>query len=534
MLTTPADRWLSLCAFAMTWCIAVLFSNSPALADKPNILIIVADDLGYSDVGCFGSEIDTPHLDQLAANGLRFTQFYNTARCWPTRASILTGYYPQQVRRDALPDLPGGSQGVRPNWAKLLPQRLPREYRSYHSGKWHIDGSPLASGFTRSYRLEDHDRNFTPRSHFEDDKPLAPPKPESGYYTSTAIADHAIRCLADHQFSHTGTPFFSYVCFTAPHFPLQAPQEEIAKKLDRYATGWDQCRVIRAKQLAALGIADFSTPDFERDIGPPYPFAEAYKLLGDGEVTRPVAWSSLNDVQRKFQQTKMAIHAAMISIMDREIGRIVKQLKDSNMLDNTVLFFLSDNGASAEIMVRGDGHKPVANLGSAETFLCLGPGWSTAANTPFRRHKTWVHEGGISTPLIVHWPKGISAKGELRRQASHIIDFVPTVLDLVGERPFAGESAPAFPGVSLKRYFEEDMTVTRSPIWWLHEGNRALRVGDWKLVALKNSPWELYDLAKDRGETNNCASQEPHRVREMAEKWSAMANQFRQDAAAPK
>lgn len=519
---------VGLCAF---FC-AALLQSSPCFAERPNILIIVADDMGFSDAGCYGGEIDTPNLDQLAAGGLRFTQFYNTGRCWPTRASILTGYYPQQVRRDALPELPGGSQGVRPTWAKLLPQRLPPEYRSYHSGKWHVDGERLAGGFARSYSLEDHDRNFAPSKHFEDDKPLPPIKPDSGYYTSTAIADHAIRCIADHKSTHASAPFFSYVCFTSPHFPLQAPQEEIAKKLARYADGWEQCRASRAKRLAALGIVDCPTPAFEREIGPPYAFPDANKILGADEVNRPLPWSKLSDAQKQFQQAKMAIHAAMISIMDREIGRIVKQLKASGMLDNTVIFFLSDNGASAEIMVRGDGHHLDAAAGSAETFLCLGPGWSTAANTPFRRHKTWVHEGGISTPLIVHWPTGISSKGEFRRQPGHVIDLAPTILDLVGAERTADDDAPPPPGISLRPLLAEDKQLGRPPIWWLHEGNRALRDGDWKLVTPKGGEWELYNLAADRGEIKNLAKDEPARVRSMSERWDSMTKEFPRDATA--
>ncbi len=508
----------------------LLVSAQSTFAERPNILLIVADDMGFSDAGCYGGEIDTPHLDKLAAGGLRFTQFYNTGRCWPTRASLMTGYYPQQVHRDALPDLPGGAQAKRPSWAKLLPQMLPPEYRSYHSGKWHIDGERLSGGFSRSYSLEDHDRNFAPQRHLEDDKPLPAVKHDAGYYTSTAIADHAIRCLADHSKEHQGKPFFQYLCFTAPHFPLQAPQSEIEKNLARYGTGWDNIRAQRAKALNALGITSHVTPSFERNIGPPYANPDALKKLGSGEVNLPLPWPELTEAQQEFQATKMAIHASMISIMDREIGRVVQQLKDTGMLDNTVIFFLSDNGASAEIMVRGDGHNTCAPLGSAETFLCLGPGWSTAANTPFRRHKTWVHEGGISTPLIVHWPAGISAKGELRRQPGHAIDLVPTILDLIGvERPKVAD-APPFPGKSLKPTFAAEKAIEREPIWWLHEGNRALRDGIWKLVASKKSDWELYDLSTDRGETMDLAKTKPDIAKGLADRWEAMATRFRKDA----
>lgn len=517
-----------LCFFPLV--LALISSCVPCLAERPNFLVIVADDMGFSDTGCYGGEIETPNLDALAANGLRFTQFYNTGRCWPTRASILTGYYPQQVRRDALPDLEGGGQGVRPKWAKLLPQMLPKDYRSYHSGKWHIDGARLAGGFAKSYSLEDHDRNFAPKKHFEDDKPLPAVKPDAGYFTSTAIADHAIKCLAEHQTEHSQSPFFQYVCFTSPHFPLQAPQDEIAKHLTKYAKGWDEVRVLRAKRLAALGICEHPTPAFEREVGPPYAFPNALKMLGEGETNRPQAWESLSETQQTFQQTKMAIHAAMISIMDREIGRIVTQLKDSGMLENTVIVFLSDNGASAELMVRGDGHKADAPMGSGETFLCLGPGWATAANTPFRRHKTWVHEGGISTPLLVHWPAGIKGKGELRKQPGHVVDLVPTILELAEVDHPMDAGTPPLAGRSLKLAFGEDTQFDRAPLWWLHEGHKAIRDGNWKLVALKGGDWELYDLASDRGEIKNLASEMPEKVQELAEKWKAKAKEFRQDA----
>jgi len=494
-------------------------------AKKPNIVILLADDMGFSDAGCYGGEIATPNLDALAKNGLRFTQFYNTARCWPTRAALLTGYYAQQVRRDTIPGVKSGGQGVRPPWARLLPDMLqPLGYRCYHSGKWHVDGKPLANGFDRSYSLNDHDRHFTPRQHTEDDKPLPPVQAKAGYYSSTAIADHAIKCLQGHDEKYPDRPFFAYVAFTVPHFPLQAPAEDIARYRDRYLPGWDALRDERWIRLKERKIGGTGLAPVERDVGPPYAFPDALKKLGPNELNRPLPWKNLTAGQRAFQARKMAVHAAMVDRLDREIGRVVAQLRAMGALDNTLLFFLSDNGASAEMMVRGDGHDPNAAAGSGATFLSIGPGWSSLCNTPFRRHKTWVHEGGISTPLIVHWPRGIAARSELRHTPGHVIDFVPTILEAVGGRRFetwGGQPVPPPPGKSLVPLFAKDGTVSHDSLWWLHEGNRALRAGNWKIVAAgKDSPWELYDLSSDRSETKNLAADRPDKVRELAAIWT--------------
>jgi arylsulfatase len=494
-------------------------------SEKPNVVVICADDLGYSDLGCYGGEIATPNLDTLAKNGLRFTQFYNTARCWPTRASILTGYYPQQVRRDTVPGVRSGSGGTRPPWAKLLPEMIaPLGYRSYHSGKWHVDGLPLKNGFDHSYSLNDHNRHFNPQQHTEDDKALPAVGAKESYYSSTAIADHAIKCLKEHADKHAGKPFFSFVAFTAPHFPVQAPAEDVAKYRKTYLDGWDATRDARWKRMQQLKLGGSTLAPIERDVGPPYAFPEALKKLGPNELNRPLAWKDLTEAQRKFQADKMAVHAAMVDRMDREIGRVVAQLKAMGQLDNTLIFFLSDNGASAEIMVRGDGHDPDAAPGSAATFLSIGPGWSSACNTPFRRHKTWAHEGGISTPLVVHWPKGISAKGELRTAPGHAIDLVPTILEATGAKRLEmvdGKPVPPAPGKSLVPVFAKEAPLTRDSIWWLHEGNRALRVGDWKIVAPgKDALWELYDLSSDRSETKNLAADKPEKVKELAAIWT--------------
>jgi arylsulfatase len=512
--------------------LAALSVTLPAAGSSlPNIVIFLADDMGFSDASCYGGEIATPNLDTLAKGGLRFTQFYNTARCWPSRAAILTGYYAQQVRRDTVPGLKSGISGERQPWARLLPEMLkPLGYRSYHSGKWHVDGRPLQNGFDHSYLLEDHDRYFAPRRHTEDDKPLPPVTADAGYYSSTAIADYAIKCLKEHAEKYSQQPFFAYVAFLAPHFPLQAPAQDVARYRDKYLRGWDTMRQERWQRMRNLGIGGSSLSAIERDLGPPYAFPEDLKKLGANELNRPLLWTTLEPSQQEFQAGKMAVHAAMVDRMDREIGRVLAQLRAMDAMQDTLILFLSDNGASAEIMVRGDGHDPAAALGSGATFLCLGPGWSSMANAPFRRHKTWVHEGGIATPLIAHWPRGIAARGELRHTPGHIIDLVPTILEAAGGKRFetwGGQPVPPPPGKSLVPLFTKDGTVTHGSFWWLHEKNRALRVGDWKIVAAgQDSPWELYDLRLDRSELKNLAIEKPEKVRELAEQWTRQMEEY--------
>ncbi len=509
--------------------------------EPPNVLLILADDLGYSDLGCYGSEIATPNLDAIAADGLRYTQFYNTTRCWPTRGARLTGYYAQQIRRDTLPGVPsgGGNKGERPAWAHLLPRLLaPAGYRSYHTGKWHIDGLPLENGFDHSYHVHDQGRFFNPTKHDRDDKPLPPVEINSGFYATTALADHVLEVLDDHVANHKDQPFFEYLAFAAPHFPLHALPEDIALYDGVYKKGWDVIRQQRFERQRALGLLDETMvsrlSSVERDLDPPYHFPKDLEILGPGEIDKPVPWKDLTAEQQAFQAKKMAIHAAMIHRMDIEIGRVFDRIKKMGRWENTLVLFLSDNGASAEIMVRDDGHDPDLPPGSAGTYLCLGPGWSTVCNTPLRRHKTWTHEGGTATPFLASWPAGIAARGEIRRNPAHVIDVVPTLLELAGLSTSSGQAPnkPPAPGKSLVPTFTVDNSVNRESLWWFHNGNKAIRMGDWKAVAPVGEPWELYDLSNDRVESTDLSIAQPERLKTLIARWDQLATEFTQTATA--
>lgn len=544
------------------WLIAVIsigfgpLRQASGQESPPNFLIIIADDMGYSDAGCYGGEIATPHLDSLAAGGLRFTQFYNTARCWPTRSALLTGYYPQQIRRDGMPGADPqefGGGGVRPSWARLLSSRLqPLGYRTYHSGKWHIDGNPTENGFDVSDQISRGPGFFESLARQKQSQRDANERP---FYATIATADHAIACLQQHASEHANRPFFQYVAFHAPHFPLHALPEDIDRYRDRYVGGWDQLRQERHERQRQLGITHTELSQLEPEIGPPYDFPDQITQLGPGEINRPLPWSELTPTQQRFQATKMAIHAAMIDRMDQEIGRILQQLRSMDAFDNTLICFLSDNGASAEIMVRGDGHDPQAPMGSAATYLCLGPGFSSAANTPFRRHKTWVHEGGISTPFIAHWPQGIATKNELRSSVGHVIDIAPTLLELASPAQTISPTtdAPPMPGHSLTPAFAKDGVQLHDAVWFYHEGNRALRQGPWKILhgsgtrpfpwgrsaaaaaeTAQPPNWELYDLNADRAEQHDLADKHPDKVAEMAARWEQLRDEFLENSGATK
>ncbi len=475
---------------------------------RPNVLIILADDLGYSDLGCYGGEIRTPHLDALAAGGLRFTQFYTTSRCAPTRASLLTGLYPHQV---------GIGYGT-PNWgrpgytgvlsrdARTIAEWLrPAGYRSFISGKWHVGverGSwPLDRGFDRFYGNPHgggHHFRMLPGRHLVLDDKIIEPGP--GWFSTTAITDYAVKFIDEAL--DTGKPFFGYVAYFAPHYPLQALPDDIERYRGKYAAGWRKLREARYRRQQELGIAGDNCP-----------------LSPAPDDT--AAWESVAD--KTESDLRMAVYAAMVDEIDQGVGRIVETLRRRGVLDNTLVIFLSDNGACPTGGPLGDADKKrgdaSAVTGSPDSYIAYGSSWANLSNTPFRRYKAEVHEGGIITPLIVHWPAGISDPGALRWQAGHVIDLLPTALEAAGVDPKAagGSSAAArtIEGVSLLPAIAGKPLKNR-PLFFEHMGHRAVRDGDWKLVASDGGAWELYDLAKDRTELHDLAAAQPERVKKMA------------------
>lgn len=527
----------------LLWTFNFTVASPPGTSgERPNIVLIMADDLGFSDLGCYGGEIRTPHLDRLADEGLRFTQFYNCGRCWPTRSSLLTGYYPQQVNCD-------GARAAFPRWGYLLPHHLRQAgYRNYHSGKWHVPNVPTqiaAGGFDRSYHTGAYDDHFAAQNHFLDDEKLPPAGEEEDYYSTTAITDYAIRFLKEHQRDHSDSPFFLYTAFISPHFPLQAPEEKIEEYRERYLEGWEQLKRQRYQRQIDLGFEVGENSPFEYLVTAPWSWPE--KWLRDtipGELRTAKPWYQLTPQEKELQATKMAIHAAMIDCIDQNVGRILDQIKAMGEDHNTLVLFLSDNGASAEQIVRGNGHNPEAPLGSAASYLCLGPGFSTASNTPFRRHKYWTHEGGITTPFIAFWPVGIKDGGALRYSVGHVIDVVPTVLELAGVTPLKKKErfeAPPLPGKSLVPVFAKEKQQDRE-LWFSHGGNKALRQGKWKAVISSDidGRWQLYNMEEDRTELNNLADDfyrfgEPawkkinqNRLEKMKDRWEELNRLYQQ------
>ncbi len=483
---------------------------------RPNIAIILVDDMGFSDLGCYGSEIPTPNLDRLAANGLRFTQFYNTGRCCPTRASLLTGLYSHQAGVGHMVTdrgQPGYQGNLNDRCVTIAEVLRTAGYRTAMAGKWHVTkfvqatndaekaNWPRQRGFDHYFGFIHGTANyFRPKPLTRENEVIE--APASGFYTTDAFVDNALQFLDGGDQSK---PFFLYLAFNAPHFPLMAPAEDIARFRGKYKIGWDKLRERRRARQIELGIVDKAWPLSPR---PP-------------EVK---AWDALTPAEQDRFDHLMAIYAAVVAHMDTAVGRFVEALRQRGTLDNTLILFLSDNGGNAETGPEGRyvGQPP----GSEDSNIYCGQSWATLENTPFRRYKHYNHEGGISAPLIAHWPARISGRGQLCSQPGHLIDLMATCVDLAGAtypKEFKGRAIAPMEGRSLAPAFA-NQPIQRDALFWEHEGNAAVRVGDWKLVRLgRDGPWELYDLKADRTEQQDLALAQPERVKDLAAKWEAWA-----------
>jgi len=484
--------------------------NASTASKPPNIVIIMADDLGYSDIGCYGSEINTPNLDRLAARGLRFTQFYNTSRCCPTRASLLTGLYAHQAGVGSMVQNLGvpAYQGYLNDRCVTIAEVLRTAgYTTLMSGKWHVGEQdfawPVRRGFDSSYALVSGGTNYwrldPNRILAHDDKRIQPP---AEWYVTDAITDNAVELVDDA--GRKERPFFLYLAYTAPHWPLHAHESDIANYKGKYLDGWDALRERRHKRMIELGVVDAQWP------------------LSPREKSSP-DWSRLSDDEKQAWDLRMAVYAAQIDRMDQGIGRVLKKLEDVGAWDNTLVLFLADNGGCHEAINRGT---PGVPPGPADLFLSYGIYWANASNTPFRMYKHWVHEGGIATPFIAHWPNTIKQHGERTDQVGHVIDLMATCVDLAGveyPRRFNGRAITPLEGKSLRPIFEGRRREPHEYLYWEHQGNRAVRHGNLKLVARHGGPWELYDLSADRTELNNLAAQQPHLLNDLVAKYEDWA-----------
>ena len=539
----------------------VILVSSLAAAPRPNIILIMCDDVGYSDMGCYGSEINTPNIDALAQGGVRFTQFYNTARCCPTRAALMTGLYSHQAGIGHMTDDHSEKVGsaytgeLSKNAVTIAEALKTAGYSTYMTGKWHVtkvtnpkDAAnkhnwPIQRGFDRFYgTIHGAGSFFDPNTLTRDNTFISPfddaeYQPKEFYYTD-AINDHAARFVTEHAKSSPEKPFFMYMAHTAAHWPMHAKEADIAQYKGKYDAGYDAIRAARVEKMKRLGLLD-----------------ERWKVspqAGD--------WSKVDD--KAWESRCMEVFAAMLDCMDQGIGRLVETLKKNGQYENTLILFLQDNGGCAEGMGRGPNGKPRADApslavlakdylqpdmipkqtrdgypmrqgkgvmpGGADTYIGYGEAWANVSNTPFREYKHWEHEGGISTPLIAHWPQGIaeSRNGKLEAQPSHLIDIMATCVDLGGgayPKELNGNAIQPMEGVSLKPAFQGEPLNRPQPIFWEHEGNRAIRIGDWKLVSKHRGGWELYDMTTDRTEMNNLTATQLDRVKDMSAQWDAWA-----------
>ena len=505
-------------------------------AERPNIILIMADDLGFSDIGCYGGEIETPHLDRLARDGLRLTQFYNTARCCPTRASLMTGLYPHQAGVGHMMGdygLPGYRGDLNRNCVTIAEVLRSAGYATWMSGKWHVtppDNSatrnwPRQRGFDRFYgTIHGAGSFYDPYSLTRENEPIEP-EGEDFYYTA-AIGEEAAAYID--EYGARDKPFFLYASFTAPHWPLHAPADAVEKYKGRYDQGWDALREERRRRMIDMGLIDEAWPLTPRDEAVP-------------------AWEEAG--HKEWHARRMEVYAAQVDLMDQAIGKIVGKVEQMGLSHNTLIFFLADNGGCAEEIqpswrglhfptrTRGgrrvqQGNDPSVMPGPEETYQSYGAPWANASNTPFRLYKHWVHEGGIASPLIVYWPAGVERSGQLSDEPSHLIDIMATCVDVAsGGYPaeYEGRSITPLEGKSLRPVFETGGREGHEALFWEHEGNRAVRQGPWKLVSRYNEregrdgEWELYELEADRTEMNDLAARHPERAAAMAGRYEAWA-----------
>ncbi len=516
----------------------------PALSgDRLNILLILADDMGFSDIGCYGSEIRTPNIDRLANQGVRFSQAYNTARCCPSRASLLTGLYAHQAGIGHMVEnygIPAYQGYLRTDCVTIAEMMREAGYQTWMVGKWHVGGNqapndpstwhpgtpeqptPLDRGFESFYgTLGGAGSYYRPPLLMEQGKFVDRPG-ESFYYTQ-ALGDHACGMLR--QAVAAGKPFFGYVAFTAPHWPLHALPEDIERYHDRYRAGWDVLREERCERLRSSGIVSTRWPISPRD-------------------RRAPAWSSLDQSRRDWESMRMAVYAAMVDRLDQNVGRLLACVEETGQTDRTVVIFLSDNGGCEEHldedggnikrydlpMMNGErprlGNIPGLVPGPENTFMSYDIGWANASNTPFRQFKKWVHEGGIATPLIIYHPALSKSSGSIVHAPAHLIDIVPTILDVAGSThpgTYHGKQMTRLEGQSLVPHLSGKLPTVERPLFWEHMGNRALRLGPLKLVADNDAPWELYDLEADRTELTDLAGRFPEKVSGLKGQYSAWA-----------
>lgn len=498
------------------------------VSKKPNIILILADDMGYSDLGSYGGEVQTPNLDKLALDGIRYKQFYNAARCCPTRASLVTGLYPHQAGMGWMAAADLGTpayQGNLNNECVTIAEILKLAgYSTYMTGKWHLtnerkidgmvmDNWPKQRGFDRYFGIIPGGANYyTPMLYSNNVKYKAP----ENFYLTTAISDTSVNYIDQHFAKKDNQPMFMYVAYTAPHWPLHALQKDIDKYKEQYKAGWDKMRASRFERQKELGLMS----------------KDAVMSPRDRKVEE---WDSLSEEKRDEMAMRMAIYAAQIDVMDKGIGSIVQKLKEKNQLDNTLIFFLSDNGACAEFISSG---KSKEVNGKEDTFESYRIGWANVSSTPFKEFKHWTYEGGIATPLIAHWPKGIdpSLNSKFINDYGHITDIMATcveVADVKYPSTFKGYNVIPMQGKSLVPHFS-GKTNNRGIMYWEHEANIAIRDGKWKLVAktpedeeFSKSSLELYDMEADPVEMHNLASKYPNKVNDMYNSWYKWAKSIK-------